>query len=374
MPSYADSVNESVNNKTPDNGNVTAKVGSNNPKVAASVYETGPRDSTVPVDNFGRRAVSYINQQAAGVRGAFDGFFNNFKILGAAKETIAEIGQIASDALREVEDSKREIEAYTGLNLSSLGALKDSLSDAAVVTMSNITGVDIESAIRDGEDIIRICEDADLSSVNGILSTTNKLMGNDLFDNIVDMRAETAIWSGLLQQAARLGMVDLYDVYWDEIYKNDSMYGSNYGPYSASMSFRDVVQNGDLIMMNKLIDSTGGPMLLNQYPEAMMDFLQNYRLPYGKGPEDYPELRKDITDTFARLDPEWFDITINELPTTRLDAFTRANNVAKAVFTQNSTDADRPMVIAACIADSYPRQDAAMLLNSFYPYMAVRGI
>jgi hypothetical protein len=371
MPSYADSVNNAVDSKSPQNGNVTAQISSSNPKVASSVFEVGPRDANVPVDNFGRRAVSAINQEAAGLRGAFDGFFNSFKIVGLGLDTLTEVGQIASDALRNVEDSRRELEQYTGLNLSSVGAFKDSLSDAAVITMSNVTGYDLESVMRDGDEIMRICDEADLGSVNGLISTTNRLLGVGGLGDVVDMRAECAVWSGLLQQSARLGMIDTYDLYYDQIQKNDAMFGGTYGPYSASMATRDVVQNGDLIMLNKLIDSAGGTMILQQYPDLMVDFLQNYRLPYGKGPEDYPELRNDIITTFNRLDPLWFSVEINNLVAVRLDAFLKANSVSKAVFTINTQPDDQFGVIGMAIADSYPRQNAGTLLDAYYPYLAM---
>lgn len=376
MPSFDQSVKDAVNTPQTDSGNVTAKVASSSPKIASSIFETGPKDAIVVADRFGKRAVSWVNQEAAGIKGAFDGFFSNNRIIALTKSTLKDIGTTANSALKAVNDSKKQLESYTGLNLSSLGAAKASLNNAAITTMSSVTGYDMQRVMRNADDIQRIASNADLGSVNSLFSTANRLLGTEAIGNLVDMRSESSVLGSLLNQASQLGMPDMFDKLWDKVDKNDKMYGDNIARYSAAISVPTVLYNGDILMLNKLIDKLGGESILQQYPTAITDFLGNYVTAVDATPGDYPALRVSISDTMARLDPEWLKLDSTHSDTYRLDPFLKANNVVLAIFQSGAVDmstvanaqaqVDR-VAVSALIASSYPKQSGSSLLKAYYP-------
>jgi len=376
MPSFEESVKSSVSGVTKDTQNVTAKVAQAAPKVAPSIFETGPKDVVVAVDRFGKRSVSYVNQQAAGIKGAFDGFFSNNKIISLTKSTLSDIAKTANSALTAVNDAKKQLENYTGLNLNSIGAAKASLNEAAITTMSNVTGMDMQKVMRDSQSIQRIAAGADLGDVNSLFTAANRLLGTNTVGTLFDTRSESAVFGSLLQQASQLGMIDLFDKLWDKVYANDQQYNGNFARYSASNSIPSVLYNGDLEMLNKLIDKMGGDAIMQQYPTAITDFLGNYNVPYDTSPGEYPTLRTKIVDTMTRLDPQWLKFDDAHSGSYRLDPFLKANEVVLAIFTQSSLDTSliaqaksdaNPESICALIASSYPRQSGSSLLRAFYP-------
>lgn len=376
MPSFEESVKSSVSGVMTDTQNVTAKVAQATPKVAPSIFETGPKDVTVAVDRYGKRAVSYVNQQAAGIKGAFDGFFSNNKIISLTKSTLSDIAKTANSALTAVNDAKKQLENYSGLNLSSLGAAKASINTAAITTMSNVTGMDMQKVMRDSENIQRIAAGADMGDVNSLFTAANRLLGTNTVGTLFDTRSESAVFGSLLQQASQLGMIDMFDKLWDKVYKNDQQYNGNFARYSASNSIPTVLYNGDIEMLNKLIDKMGGDAIIQQYPTAITDFLANYNAPYDTSPGAYPELREKIVATMNRLDPQWLKFDAAHSGSYRLDPFLKANEIVLAIFTQSSLDTSliaqakssaNPESICALIASSYPRQSGSSLLRQFYP-------
>lgn len=372
MTNFSDSVQAAVNTTTADTGDVTAKIAQTAPKVASSIYETGPKDAVVAVDRYGKRAVSWLNQEAAGVKGAFDGFFSNNRILSLGKSTLNEIGQTANSALKAVADAKKQISSYTGLNLNSLGAAKASLQNAAVTTLANVSGLDTSKIMRDTDNVLRISSRADAGSVTSLFSAANSILGTTVVGKLFDTQSESAVWGSLMQQASQLGMTDLFDTLWDKVDKNDKQYGGNVAYYSASNSIRTVITNGDTVMLNKLIDKLGGSAIMAQYPLAITDFLANYAIDYDATPGDYPQIRSDLVTTLNRLDPTW----LVQDGFHRTDPFTNANQSILAIFTQNSVDTSLvdtatatadPDSVTALIASSYPRQSSTTLLRAFYP-------
>ena len=376
MPSFDESVKSSVSGALQDTQNVTSKVSQSTPKVAPSIFETGPKDVAIAVDRFGKRQISYVNQQAAGVKGAFDSFFANNKVIALTKGVLSDIAKTTNAALTAVNDSKKALESYTGLNLSSVGAAKASLMQASITTMSNVTGMDMQKVMRDSEDIQRIAANADIGDVNSLFNTANRLLGTNTVGTLFDTRSESSVFGSIMRQASELGMVDMFDTLWDKVYKNDQSYNGNFARYSASNSIPTVLYNGDLVMLNKLIDKLGGESIIQQYPTAITDFLGNYSAPYDTGPGDYPGIRTDIVNTMTRLDPEWLQFAPERSGSVRLDPFLKANNVILAIFTQDSLDTNKitsatsvakPEAVSALIASSYPKQSTAGLLRAFYP-------
>lgn len=372
MSSYADTVVQALAAGSAAGakaaGNVTDNVSKTIPKVASSIFESGPKDAMVAVDSYGKRAVSFINQEAAGVKGKFDGFFSNIRILSTAKDTLKAAAQTATSAMKAVNDARSQIENYTGLNLSSVGAAKASLNSAAITTLANVSGYDVNRVMRDGEQIQRIASNADLGSVNGLYTAANRLLGVGSVGNLVDMRSDGSVLGAMMAQASQLGMTDLFDKLWDKVADDDNRYGGSTARYSASSSIAAVLQNGDLVMLNKLIDKLGGNAILQQYPNAISTFLNNYRVDYDATPADYNKIRTDLTNTFNRLDPKWVSFDANGVKVYSLDAFSNATNVVMAIFGFRK-DVDTQVAVSALISSSYPKQSASSLFRAYYPNM-----
>ncbi|QXO10905.1 hypothetical protein pEaSNUABM54_00079 [Erwinia phage pEa_SNUABM_54] len=372
MTSYADTVVQALAVGSAAGakaaGNITTDVSKSIPKVASSIFESGPKDALVAVDSYGKRAVSFINQEAAGVKGKFDGFFSNIRILSTAKDTLKSAAQTATSALKAVNDAKSQLENYTGLNLSSLGAAKASLNNAAITTLANVSGYDVNRVMRDGEAIQRIASNADLGSVNGLYTAANRLLGVGSVGNLVDMRSDGSVLGALMSQAGQLGMTDLFDKLWDKVSADDNLYGGSTARYSANQTVASVLQNGDLVMLNKLIDKLGGSAILQQYPDAFSRFLNNYRIDYDSTPADYDTIRNSITTTFNRIDPNWMTLAANGVTEYQLAPFANATNIVMAIFGFRK-GADVRAATSALIASSYPKQSASSLFRAYYPNM-----
>lgn len=372
MSSYADSVNKALADSTAAGkktaGNVTDTVSKTIPKVASSIFESGPKDAVVAVDSLGKRAVSFINQEAAGVKGAFDGFFSNNRIISTASSTLKSAAATATSALKSVNDAKKQLENYSGLNLSSVGAAKASLNNAAITTLANVSGYDVKRTMRDVENIQRIAQNADLGSVNGVYTAANRLLGVGAVGNLIDMRSDGSILGALMTEAGQLGMTDMFDKLWDKVSKDDNLYGGSTARYSANNVVLAVLQNGDLVMLNNLIDKLGGPAIIQQYPDAIARFLNNYRVDYNSTPADYESIRAELTTTFNRLDANWVTFNANKVAVYSLDAFSNATNVVMAIFGFRKGQ-DQRQAVSALISSSYPKQSASSLFKAYYPNM-----
>lgn len=370
MASFSDSVDSALGqvNTGAATGNVTAKASTVIPKVASSVYETGPKDDLIAVDIYGKKPLTFINDLSAGAKGALDSFFGSMKITGMAKETINSALTSANSTLGAVVDAKKQIESYTGINLNALGDLKNQVSNVAITTIANTMGIDPTSMYYDGQSIVRVGDDIKQGGVNGIFNAINRITGIDAFKNVIDLQAESALLGALMSQAGSLGMTSAFDELWDRVNKNDSFYGDNIAYRSGVDALNSVVSRGDLPMLETLVDKMGGGVLTSSWPNLLREFLANYTLPYDTTPGQYATEYQNFIRVFDKVQPGWRQKEGNGGVLYNLDPFLRVSTSTQKVF-ESATD---PGLRASVrIANSYSPQSAVELMKSFYPYTAV---
>lgn len=362
MTDFKDSVNkanESIE-AGKDSGGVVTSAKKFGTKIADSVMELKPDTAIAVADKYGKRTVNYINELALKTRAFADDLFGNFKILGEAKEAIKDAKALANGAMDSVRDARQQIESATGLNLSSVGALKDSLQNGAITTIANTTGID-KTAIYDS---IRISEGIAAGDVNALMDATYRITGIDVGGELRNLQTESAIFGELLGSAVGFGISDIYDDLFNKIQANDRVYGDNIAERSVTDNLYRAIMNGDVPMLTKAAQTLPPGMILSNYPNVCADILARYSLPYGKRDTDYTAELKELTDCFNLIDPHWLSESAAGKTYFNLGPFLRASTDAVKVFNTHPVHGVR---ISVNIALRYSRQPARDIITQQYP-------
>lgn len=341
-------------------GNVVSSAKKFGTKIADSVMEVTPKTDLTVADKYGKRAVNFVNELALKTRALADDLFGNFKIIGEAKEVLKDAKDTVNGAMATVREARSQVESYTGLNLSSVGALKDSLQNGAITTIANTTGIN-KSAIYDS---IRISEGIAAGDVNALMDATYRITGIDIGGELRNLQTESAIFGELLGSAVGFGITDIYDELFNRIQTNDRLYGDNIAERSVTDNLYRVIANGDIEMLFKIAQTLPPGMVLSTYPDFAADILARYNLPYGKQDTDYSAELKQLDECFTLIDPEWLHSVGGKYTYYSLGPFLKASRDAIRVF---STHADHGVRMAVNISQKYSKQAPTDIIRQHYP-------
>lgn len=371
MGTFEDSVKDAVQtttDKDPQAGKVTSKAKTQGKKVASSIYEVKPNEDISVADGYGKRTINAINGMALAAKEAADDLFSKFTIFGEAADVLREAKQQVSETMQTVKEAKRQVEEYTGLNLSSVPALKASLQNGAITTIANASGLDKSSVFEIQQNTAMIAEGVSNGDVSLLLDATARVTGFDAKRMYRDIQTESAIFGELLGSAVGFGVTNIFDDLYDRVVSNDRKYGDNTAQRVIANNLDAVLMRGDFAMLRKLAEKSEEGFLIGQKPTLFTDMLNNYRIPYGKEVKDYPELAKDIIETFNLIDSTWIGFTENGKRIARCDAFLRPSKGARDVlYTSNNKE----IIASMTIGDAYKMESSLSIMVSRYPSIAL---
>lgn len=298
-------------------------------------------------------------------------------LFDAAKEQVTETAEllrkrpgIVSEAVQLARSaqtgtmSKADIASRVANVLSGLGNNPLSkLSAAASSKVFNLLGVSPETQktlMTAGASGFQIFQYADVSSVRGITSLLGDLSGSSSLAKLFDLEAESALFSGVLDDAIRMGVPDSLDLV--------KQYASNEKVWKDAFvqSAGQAILSSDLATLNKIIDDTSAAQVLGENPNAITDLLTNFKLLNTETPDTYPAKLLLLKTVLNKLNPTWWQYNRGGQLVLDYGVMTTASDDAKKLLYLDSLYRDM-----ALTAPFYDKKTVAAVTLELYPESSI---
>lgn len=223
---------------------------------------------------------------------------------GIVSEAVQLARSAQTGAMSKAEIAQRVAGVLQGLGNNPLSKL----TSAAANKVYGLLGVPadaqktIGAAIGSGYQIFKY---ADVSSVRGIADLLGDISGSSSLAKFFDMEAEAALFSGVLDDAIRMGVTESIDLV--------KQYASHPEVWQSAFvaSAGQAILSSDLETLNKIIDDTSADKVLGENPNAIADVLSNFRLANTVTPEQYSAKLGLMKTVLGKLNPTWWQYPRN---------------------------------------------------------------
>lgn len=380
------------------------------PKIASTVFKSGPDDSVAVVDVYRANTAETINAAKAAVsqtvgngvtavreivsdEGAFgiETIKRNIaetiyidNVVALAKETIID-GKLDKNKLKEgllknlptKEDAINRLKDAVGLPIADIESLKTNLvtnllgsvgfTDNPEALAKGLLGLPGSTdpinvlldqnpqlkVVYDGAQLIR--NGKDIKDAKGFVGLANSFFGNSELARILDMEAQFGVMNNLLAKASEYKMAEVWDHVIAKLEEEEERNLFILGQLDS------VLQYGDVYLLRKILDANGRDKIFGKNPKTISLLLKNYELPFETEvvrQVDYDDLVSLLFD----LSPNWYQYNRNGVFITDLGLFSSASKQAREVLSLNATYRELFM-----FADFYPSQDLVALSRRNYP-------
>lgn len=338
------------------------------PKVANTLYETGPDDELVTGDAYSGAGsataersgpVGYTPPKGLDDRGKVktdtaqqsrNNSVSSRDIVNAVNAGL--LNRNSPNASRRAAHATGSPGAYNSLSDELKGEILFDLSGGALGQRG-----DVSTTIAGTE---RQLNSAQLNDARGISRFLVQLTGNNGLASTLDIAGEFVVFNRVLKQAIELGLVDVIDTLWDEAKDRKRAKQMLIG------SLQYLAMTSNLEGVRKVIGYIGRHEALSRVPELIQYIMTFYRFPQGKGREDYDALYSELLNTLVLIEPRW-DVYVrqgNDIST--LVPFTYASKDALTLFSRVPE-----YRTVALIAPAHRSQQLVALARRNYPHVGI---
>lgn len=328
-------------------------------KLAQSRFVTGPRDDLAVVDAYEVTDGAIRNRAAVVVNDFIESTLGILRNSPGIEDIIALADGLMNGGISP-EEIQQRLDALLGFSKSDFEALADNVKSDILSRMGveadNTGGV--QSRVY-GNNVNISPEKAE--QVRLITDVLKGLSDDESRVALIDLAAETALYSGILKESVDAGVDTGIEVVKEKA--SDPIVVKK----AALEGIGSAINTGNVSAIEKLKEEVGSKEILSRYPDICLRILQTYRFPMGRL-TDYDSEYSRITTLLTDLDPTWDQVTRNSEDITKLHPFSRASYDAWRLFTTASDAADRPLMAEMLVAKVYLRNSHEELLREQYPY------
>lgn len=257
------------------------------------------------------------------------------KLAGRLGGPIGEISSAVSKAKEMVEEVKKD----------AVGAL---------MKYGGALGGDIGGYIQMGAETYRLAKDADLGSIDGLLSVAGKVLGGTALGKLIDSQAETMWIASLIRKAQELKLPQALQVLANKLKGN-----RNY-TRSLTSGIQFSVNQSDIATLSYLSQVIDGQAMESEYPKIINHILKHYKFPEGYTFEKQNEYLSELLSTLTRINPNWDKSVFNNEWIDNLEPWLEASKDARILFQGTKYE------LSYTLAKSYPDQTINSLLRKQY--------
>lgn len=332
------------------------------PKVAdatSTLVTTKAKDTLMAVDGYGKTATQTLTNMKNDLQNR----------IAAAKNWLfnTEIGDLGSlhEALDKVNGIKKDITALNnqlsdaiGSSIATVRGINDAVLSQAQDNLALLNKIPFDVLQNGKGNALRVILGATSSEANGLIDSVSRIIPTlkGELTRYDDYAANVALKVGLLKNAAGLGMTDVIN----GIMKTDP---TNVVMKTALIDqFDQAILNGDLTIINSIVDNLGVEFTLGRYPNAVGEILQSYRMPLGTTAADYTAAGVELIRTLSRFNPNW-DKASSNASMYNLAIFSMVSPDVKLAL---KTNKDYQRILA--VASHYTPTALVTQARQMYPY------
>ena len=199
----------------------------------------------------------------------------------------------------------------------------------------------------------------DINSAQGLMALANGISGNSELAKVLNMESEFSVLGSILATATQFRIPEMVDTVLTRFRTDDEK-----RRFLLTMS-DTALENSDLYMLGKILDANSVDLVLGKQPDAVTTLLKGYRLPDN---EKVPTIgiATQLVDVLVRLNAHWDKYLRNGTWISNLEVFTHAS--LDAIRTLSLLPSFK---IVIYMKDSYPRQDLLALSRRNYPLAVI---
>lgn len=329
----------------------------------STLVATKAKDTLVTVDGYGKSAVSTLTNMTNSIKNriadAKNFLFNS---------PIGDLGSL-NDALASAKAIKEDVNALTqqlsdsiDQTISTVKGISEDILNSANAELNFLNQIPYDQ-MTSPSGAFRVIMGATAPEVNNLIESANRLIDlpGETLSRVTDKYSDIALRVSLIKNAGALGLMDVID----RVMQSDP----NNIVYKVALidQFDTAVMNGELTIINKMIDTLGVEFVLGRYPNAVGDILENFRFPLGLMAVDYPACKDDLLATLVKLNVNWDMSNSSHLKYRNLSVFSNASDATIKVLSTEPLY-NRMMKVAAHFSTATPLK---VLAKSQYPYSAI---
>lgn len=346
-------------------GSATQAAGSATKSVQAgtTLMATKAKDTLMVVDGYGKTAKDTLTGMANTIQNKIadaKNFLFNTKIgdLGSLNDALATAKEVKED----VAALSNQLNSAIDGTISTVKGMSSDLQSQIQGQLNNLNKLPFDQ-VRNGNSFMKVVLGATVPEINTLIETSNRLLDlpGEEFSRIKDSASDYAMRISILTNAARLGMTNIID----RVMSTD--------PTDVVMKtalidqFDFAVQNGDITILNSMIDHLGVDFVLQRYPTAVVDIISYYRLPVGALATDYVQYKNELVAILTRFNANWDHLAFKAENPRNLSVFNSASNDVKKLMVTD-TLYNRMITVSKNFSATTSLKSLA---KSMYPYAAL---
>lgn len=340
-----------------------AKSGAKTVQSGTTLLATKAKDTLMTVDGYGKTAKETLTGMANTIQNkitAAKDFLFNTKIgdLGSLNDALT----MAKEVQEDVGELTSQLNSALDGTISTVKGMSDDLQGQIRGQLDKLNRLPFDQVGNGGEGFLKVVLGATVPQMNNLIETSNRLLDlpGEEMSRIKDASSDYAMRISIMTNAARLGMTNIID----RVMSKD--------PNDVVMKvalidqFDFAIQNGDITILNKMVDHLGVDFVLQRYPTAIADIITYYRLPVGALATSYAQYKTDLVAILVRFDPNWDRVNYVATNPRNLSVFNSASNDVKKLMT---TDPTYNRMIQ--VSKNFNPIAMKALARQMYPYVAI---
>lgn len=331
-------------------------------QAGSTLFSTKAKDTLMVVDGYGKSAKSTLTNMANTIQNkitAAKDYLFNTKIgdLGSLNDALT----FANETRENVAELSNQLNSAIDGTIGAVKGMSSELQNQMQIQMGIMNKVH-RDIVQSGDGFMNAVLGASVPEMNRLIETSNRLLDlpGEEFGRIKDQSAEYAMRVSILTNAAKLGMTNIID----RVMQTD--------PNDVVMKtalidqFDFALQNGDLVIINNMLDHLGVDYVLGRYPTAVNDVLTYYRLPVGAQAINYTKYKTDLLACLVRFNANWDRVGFSAARPRNLSAFNLASTDTKKLLMTDSLYGRMLLV-----GKNFQPTSLVSLTRQMYPYVAI---
>lgn len=327
-----------------------------NSNVAKAIWQGAGTDKQVARDTYTDNSSATQNSLYESVKGVYS---SGVKTIQNNPNSIRDLVALTQAAQKGTTDKfsllKRGLSALGSSVPGVIGSISTTLQDKIATTfgLSDQTRQAMQMTINQ---VSKVVTSSNPTNLTDLASLLNGITGNSKYAKALNLEAEAALFSTVLDTALTYGLTNIVD---DVITQASDKYVSASALKFVSSS---VISGSDLTTINKIIDEIGVEQFLVNNPDAIKDIISSYRFSSDTTVASYAAKLSELTTTLARINTNWYQYQRNGVWVPNLTVMSEASSNALTLFYLNETY--RTMALTA---PAYPVAEVSTIQAMLYP-------
>lgn len=327
-------------------------------KLAEALFVTGPADDLLVKDVYQLKDAA-VQTRVADILSEGS---QHLKTALTQNGAVADLASVLEKGTKGITVNKEALtERLMQLSAGVRGQLRTLGTDLGDKVLGRF-GTSVEAVqklrVQIGDAVANLKNLDDLNSAKGIMGLLGELSGDPEFAKHFDLEAEFALFSGILNEAIRLGIPDAIDF----------LRAQSHDPEVTRQillnSVPSLLMQANLADLNKVLDEVGREALLIHYPTLLTDIVSRYWFPDGLEKHQYPEQLALLSTVLGKIDPDWYRTRRNGEWITNLHVYSQGSVDCRTLWSL-STEHREP----ALFAREYPPTSILALAKRDFPHV-----